>query len=77
MAKVVSLEHDRGWAGSVAAHGVPNLSVLVRQRGAPDGDPGGGPALLAEFQAAMPKLPLSPDDGHNVMHGLTWGDFVA
>jgi len=72
-AEVISVEHDRGWAQSVAARGMPGLSVLVREREAPGGDP----ALLAEFHAAGPELPLSPDPGHNLMHGLTCDDFLA
>lgn len=69
-ATVVSVEHDRGWAESVAARGA---HVVVHERAAPGGDP----ALLAAFHAAQPDLPLSPDDAHNLMHGLTNDDFLA
>ena len=73
VAEVVSVEHDRGWAESVAARQIPNLSVLVRERGAAGGDP----ALLEEFHAAAPDLPLSGEAAHDLMHGLTCDDFLA
>ena len=39
MPEVVSVEHDRGWAESVAERGVPNLSVLVREWNAANSEP--------------------------------------
>ena len=51
----------------------PTFFLLMRERDAPGGDP----ALLAEFHAADPDLPLRPNAGHNLMHGLTCDDSVA
>lgn len=73
--EVISVEHDAGWAERVAAAGPAHLKVIARERGAPSTPK--RRAMLKRFIAASPDLPLSHDDGHNVMHGLITDEFVA
>ena len=75
VAEIISVEHDAGWAGRVAAAAPANLRVITRKASAvavPKRR-----ALLKRFLATSPDLPLSPDAAHNRMHGLTTEDFVA
>jgi hypothetical protein len=73
--EVISVEHDAGWAERVSAAGPAHLQVITRERGAPLAPK--RRALLKRFLASAPELPLSHDDGHNVMHGLITEDFAA
>lgn len=71
--EVISVEHDAGWAARVGAHAPANLRIITRERHAPTRRR----PLLKRYLATAPDLPLSPDEGHNVMHGLITEDFAA
>ncbi len=75
VAEVISVEHDPGWAERVAAHAPANLQILPRPRHAKPG--AAARRLHKQFLATSPDLPLSHDEGHNVMHGLINEDFIA
>ena len=74
-AEVVSVEHDSGWAARVAESAPANLKVVTRVREEACSE--ARQAAVAPFFADPPELPLSHDEGHNVMHGLMNPEFVA
>jgi hypothetical protein len=74
-AEVTSVEHDADWAARVAASAPANLKVITRVMD--EGCSIERQAMVAQFFANPPELPLSPDVGHNIMHGLLSREFVA
>jgi len=74
-AEVTSVEHDAAWAARVAETAPANLKVITRVMD--EGCSAERQAMVAEFFANPPALPLSHDAGHNVMHGLLCSEFVA
>lgn len=74
-AEVISVEHDAAWAARVAENAPANLTVVTRVRDEPCSE--ARQAAVAPFFADPPELPLSHDEGHNVMHGLMCPEFVA
>lgn len=75
VAEVVSVEHNAEWAARVMADRPKNLTVIVREMNAPID--GVRAAILEKFFEYAPDLPLSPDTGHNIMHGLLTREFLA
>lgn len=75
VAEVVSVEHDAAWAARVISEKPKNLTVIVREMNAPLD--AARDAALEPFFANAPNLPVSPDRGHNIMHGLLCREFLA
>jgi len=75
VAQVICVEHDPGWAMRVAEAAPSHLQVITREQGRATTPKHRG--LLKKFLATSPELPLSHDEAHNLMHGLTSEDFVA
>jgi hypothetical protein len=74
-AEVVSVEHNKQWADHIAASAPANLKIVSREFGEAADET--RQAAVAEFFANPPELPLSPDEAHNIEHGLLSEPFVA
>ena len=74
-AEVTSVEHDAAWAARVAEAAPPNLKIITRVMD--ESCSTERQAMVTQFFADPPQLPLSPDAGHNIMHGLLCREFVA
>lgn len=74
-AEVISVEHDADWAARVSAEAPANLKIVSRvlnEACSPERQ-----ALVADFFANPPELPLSGHPDHDLMHGLMCPEFVA
>ena len=74
-AKVTSVEHDAAWAARVAKTAPANLKVITRVMN--ENCSAERQALVAEFFANPPELPISPRIEHNILHGLLSREFTA
>lgn len=74
-AEVTSVEHDAAWAARVAKTAPANLTVVTRVMNENCSDE--RQALVTEFFAKPPELPMSPSIEHNILHGLLCKEFTA
>ena len=74
-AEVTSVEHDADWAARVAAAAPANLKIITRVMD--ESCSAERQAMVTQFFANPPQLPVSPDAGHNIMHGLLCREFVG
>jgi hypothetical protein len=74
-AEVTSVEHDAAWAARVAKTAPANLKVITRTMNESCSEE--RQALVAEFFAKPPELPISPRTEHNILHGLLCKEFTA
>jgi hypothetical protein len=74
-AEVTSVEHDAAWAARVAETAPANLKIITRVMD--ESCAKKRQALVADFFANPPELPVSAHPEHNIMHGLLCQEFIA